>query len=300
MAGSSSKDTGALLDKVKGADTGDKPMTFAQALDASRTKIAQALPPGMTIERFLQLVAIQVRNTDGLRECTVPSILGATMLAAQTGLELGPFGHCYLVPYKNTERGVKEAQFQIGYKGYIHLGYQSGNITSIKAYSVYPNDEFDVDWGAERPIHHRPQIRTADRGGDPWCYWMRARFANGDELVHVMDVDDVERHRLRGAGQYEGREGRRKAWKTDYDTMAHKTLVRSAAAYLPIGDKVARIIAQDETVHTELVPNMADQHGEFIDAESSESDPPDPEGGEAAPASASGGVEAGENEEGQG
>ncbi len=65
--------------------------------------------------------------TPALQECTNPSILSAALLGEALNLSPSPqLGQFYMVPFDNRKKGCKEAQFQLGYKGYIQLAERSG------------------------------------------------------------------------------------------------------------------------------------------------------------------------------
>ena len=66
------------------------------------------------------------------------SAIVAALLGESLQLSPSPqLGHYYMVPFNNTKAGTKEAQFQMGYKGYIQLAIRSGqykrlNVVAIK------------------------------------------------------------------------------------------------------------------------------------------------------------------------
>ena len=91
------------------------------------------------------------------------------MVASSLGLEFGPLGHCYLVPYKN--KGRDEAQFQLGYKGKIDLAWRSGKLLSIAAREVCENDEFDYSLGGDASVTHKPPRLSPTAA--PSITWMR-------------------------------------------------------------------------------------------------------------------------------
>ncbi len=88
--------------------------------------------------RFISSVVSAVQTTPALQECTNPSILSAALLGEALNLSPSPqLGQFYMVPFDNKKKGVKEAQFQLGYKGYIQLAERSGyykklNVLAIK------------------------------------------------------------------------------------------------------------------------------------------------------------------------
>ena len=77
--------------------------------------------------RFISSIVSAAQATPALQECTNPSILSAALFGR--GVESFPFSHLgqfYMVPFDNRKKGCKEAQFQLGYKGYIQLAERSG------------------------------------------------------------------------------------------------------------------------------------------------------------------------------
>src|SRR5690606_29938873 len=106
-----------------------------QYLEKMKPQLAMALPKHITPDRMARIALTTIRTNPKLLECSVPSLLGAVMQAAQLGLEPGILGHCYIVPYG------REATFIIGYRGMIDLARRSGNIKSTRARCVYTRSE---------------------------------------------------------------------------------------------------------------------------------------------------------------
>ncbi len=75
--------------------------TIAAYLQKMGPEIEKALPSHMNADRMARIALTTIRTNPKLLECSVPSLLGAVMQAAQLGLEPGLIGHCYLVPFKN-------------------------------------------------------------------------------------------------------------------------------------------------------------------------------------------------------
>lgn len=215
--------------------------TIKELLDRMKPEISRALPKHMNVERLARIALTTIRLNPRLLECSPQSLLGAVMQSAQLGLEPGPLGHAYLVPYKN------EVTFIIGYKGYLELVRRSGTVVRIAARVVYSNDQFSLTYGDEEKLTHVPSMR--DRG-TPIGAYMIATLTTG-ELVHEwMSIDDIESIRKRSKAANNG------PWVTDWDEMARKTVVRRGVKYLPLSIEVNRALAQDETVKTDLEPDM--------------------------------------------
>ena len=105
--------------------------------DAVKNQINKVVG-GKNGTRFVSSIVSAVQTTPALQECTNPSILSAALLGEALNLSPSPqLGQFYMVPFKNKKKGVTEAQFQLGYKGYIQLAIRSGyyrklNVIAIK------------------------------------------------------------------------------------------------------------------------------------------------------------------------
>lgn len=105
--------------------------------DAVKNQI-NSVVGGKNGTRFVSSIISAVQTTPALQECTNPSILSAALLGEALNLSPSPqLGQFYMVPFDNRKKGCKEAQFQLGYKGYIQLSIRSGyykklNVLAIK------------------------------------------------------------------------------------------------------------------------------------------------------------------------
>lgn len=223
------------------AKPGDGPKTVYDLLEQQKGEIARALPQHMTADRFARIVLTECRRTPQLLACTPASLLGAVMLSAQLGLEPGPLGHCYLIPFRT--KGRLEVQWILGYRGMIDLARRSGRIESIVAHDVREGDEFDFEFGLDEKLRHRPAL--ADRG-DAIAYYALARFTGGGHAFVVLSLDDVNQYRGRSKAKDSG------PWVTDYDAMAKKTCVRRLSPFLPLTVEAAHALSVDEAIRTDI------------------------------------------------
>jgi recombination protein RecT len=116
-------------------------LTLVQFIERMKPEIARALPKHLNPDRMARIATTVLKQNPQLRRCTPESFLGALMTASQLGLEPGPLGEAYLVPYGNT------ATFVPGYRGLIKLAWQSDQLSDIWAEIVCANDEFSYDLG---------------------------------------------------------------------------------------------------------------------------------------------------------
>lgn len=217
-----------------------KPQTIEDYMKKMAPAMAQALPKHMDIDRLTRLAMTTIRTTPALKDADVGSLLGAVMQAAQLGLEPGLMGHCYLLPFNNKNKGIKEVQFIIGYKGMIDLARRSGHIKSIYAHAVYSNDEFDYELGLESKLVHKPTM-NADKGEFVGAYAV-AHFKDGGYQFEFMSKADIEKRK----GRSKVANSKFSPWTSDYEEMAKKTVVRHMWKYLPISVEVQQQVAYDE------------------------------------------------------
>lgn len=118
--------------------------------DAVKKQINQVVG-GKNGTRFISSVVSAVQSTPALQECTSPSIVNAALLGEALNLSPSPqLGQFYMVPFDNKKKGCKEAQFQLGYKGYIQLAIRSGyykklNVLAIKEGELVRYDPLDEE-----------------------------------------------------------------------------------------------------------------------------------------------------------
>lgn len=208
-------------------------------------QIRKALPSVITPERFTRMVLTALSSTPKLQTCTPQSFLGAMMQAAQLGVEPNtPLGQAYLIPYGSV------CQFQIGYKGLIDLAYRSGEVSSIQAHEVHENDTFEYEYGLEPKLRHVPAM--TDRGPVTY-YYAVLKLKNGGVGFEVMSRDDVEAFARKKSKAYSNG-----PWKTDFDEMAKKTVLKKVMKYAPLKTEFARAVASDESVKTMKMDEPAD------------------------------------------
>lgn len=245
---------GGLAAAKKAAPAATSPMKNMQDLIISmKGQIEAALPSVITGERFARMVLTAMSNTPKLASCTPKSFLGAMMQAAQLGLEPNtPLGEAYLIPFMN--HGTLECQFQVGYKGMISLAHRSG--LYVQAHEVHENDEFDVEYGLEPKLVHKPVFK--DRG-PVIAYYGVWKDKDGISGFEIMSKEDVEAH----ARKYSQSYGKGfSPWKSNFDEMAKKTVIKKALKYAPLTTEFIRGIAADGTIKTEISKDMVDVRDE--------------------------------------
>lgn len=269
----------ALAAKAHGAVSKDRttPHSIKDWIKVMEPAIKKALPSVITPERFTRMVMTAVSSNPQLAECSPASFCGAMMQAAQLGLEPNtPLGQAYLIPYRN--HGKLECQYQTGYKGLITLAYRSGEFKSIYAREVYEGDEFSYEYGLEPQLKHVPST-GADRGSVIYYYGVFT-LTNGGFGFEVMSMAEMKQFAMTYSQAY--KKGRNTPWKTNFDEMAKKTVLKRVLKYAPLSTEFVREVNADETIKTSLDADMVampdetdytiidDETGEVIETEVSE------------------------------
>lgn len=210
-------------------------------------EIQRALPKHMDADRIARIALTAVRTTPKLLECDQTSFLAAIMQSAQLGVEPNTgLGQAYLIPYG------KQVQFQLGYKGLIDLAVRSGQYKAIYAHEVYADDEFDFSYGLIKDLKHKPAAVPA---GEPIGYYAVYHLQNGgyDFVYWTKERIDQHAHKFSQAVQ----KGWTSPWKTNYDAMAKKTVLKEVLKYAPKSIELQKTVEADYTIKNEINEDMS-------------------------------------------
>ena len=265
----------AARDRVRAAATGEPaaapeapkpapkhPVLAMLEKPANQIEIAKALPPAYTMERFMRVARTAVQTNSDLLDCHPVSVVAALHKAAAFGLDVGPVGQAYLVPFK------RQAQLIIGYRGMLTLARRSGELADVQARAVYENDEFDYAYGLNEKLHHRPKLTDK---GDLVALWGLARFTNGGHYFVVVPLDEIEEHRMVSKTGADGKG----PWKDHYVAMARKTVIRIMEPYLPLTTEAAEAVQNDEVQVDQKPFEFLDTTAVPYEPENDESPPDD-------------------------
>lgn len=176
--------------------------------------------------RFVASITSAVAINPALQECDPATILSGALLGESLGLSPSPqLGQYYLVPFRNTKKGTTDAQFQMGYKGYVQLALRSGyykslNVMSVKAGELKRwnplTEEIDIDLMTDELAREK----AASVG-----YVAMFEYLNGFRKILYWSREKMEAHALRYSKGYAAKKGYT-FWEKDFDGMAYKTMLR--------------------------------------------------------------------------
>ena len=181
---------------------------------------------------YLYSVIIAVSQSQTLQQCTPQSIMRSAARAATLGLSVDPnIGQAYMVPYKG------EATFQVGWKGLRDMAYRTGNIANINVGVVAEGQT----WVQDQLTGHA-KIEGMPKSNTPIGYFSYMKTFSGREHFEYMTIEEINRHKEQYA---QGFDHVRSAWKTSFDRMARKTVLKrmlnSWAEMDPSGSEVMRL-----------------------------------------------------------
>lgn len=229
-----------------------------QLLNRMAGQIQKALPSMVSSDRFQRVALTAFSNNPDLQKCEPMSFIAAMMQSAQLGLEPNtPLGQAYLIPYG------KQVQFQVGYKGLLELAQRSGKIKTIYAHTVRENDEFDIDYGLEQKLTHKP-ILKGDRG-EVIGYYAVYHLDTGGSSFAFMTKDEILNFAKKKSKSFN-----KGPWQTDFDEMAKKTVIKRLLKYAPVSIEMSKAISSDETFKSKIDDDMTlveDDDVEFIETD---------------------------------
>lgn len=242
-----------------------------------RQKFEEVL--GKKTQGFLASV-MQVANQPQLKGAVPATVINAAMMAATLDLPINNnLGFAYIVPYKRKFRDAQgkwseslEAQFQMGYKGFIQLAQRSGQFARIAATPVFegqlisanPLLGYEFDW-------------TIPNQGEAIGYVAFFKLLNGFTAELYMSTADVKKHAGKYSQSFKYGSG---VWKDNFESMALKTVTKlllSKQAPLSIEMQTAQLA--DQAIVRDVETNDFDyiDHNESVGAIETKMTVPDAE-----------------------
>lgn len=203
-------------------------LTFSAAINSTgyQKLLNNTLKDPADVKRFVSSLTSAVAINPALQECDPSTILSAALLGNSLGLSPSPqLGQYYMVPYDNKKRGCKEAQFQLGYKGYIQLALRSGYYKRLNVMAVKPGELKKYDPFLEEIELELMDDEIAREKAKSIGYVAMFEYMNGFRKILYWSREKMEAHALRFSKGYAAKKGYT-FWEKDFDAMAFKTMLR--------------------------------------------------------------------------
>jgi recombination protein RecT len=188
---------------------------------------------------YIYSVIVAVSQNQQLQTCTPQSIMRSAARAATLGLSVDPaIGQAYLVPYKG------EATLQPGWRGLRDMAYRTGKVAFLNVGVVAEGQTWVQD-----QMTGVAKIEGYPTSNKPIGYFSYMKTFTGREHFEYMTIQEIESHRDKYA---QGADRAMSAWKTNFDRMARKTVLKRLlsqwAELDPTGSEVMRLEESIESV----------------------------------------------------
>lgn len=198
---------------------------------------------------------MQIANSNSMLKTADPmSIFNAACMAATLNLPLqNGLGFAYIVPFRNNKEKKTEAQFQIGYKGFIQLAQRSGQFKRLVALPVYKKqlikkdfiNGFEFDWEKE-----------PEEGELPIGYYAYFKLMNEFSAELYMKHEEINAHAKKYSQTYRTYLDKKakgqwpqSVWAENFEAMALKTVIkRLLSKQAPLSVEMQQAVLADQAV----------------------------------------------------
>lgn len=246
------------------AKTNQAPVSLKTMLASDQFKNRFQEILGKKAAGFISSIINVTNSDDKLKKADPKTIIGSAVVAATLDLPIDKnLGFSWIIGYNNnvgtkqSPQWVVQAQFQMGYKGFIQLALRTGQYHKLNVIEVYENqfksfnamtEELDADFNLQG-------------NGNVVGYACYFRLVNGFEKTAYWSIEKVKQHGKRYSKNFNSG-----PWQTDFDAMAMKTVLKNTLSKwgimsiemqkATISDQA--VINEDETVSEDYVDNYTE------------------------------------------
>ncbi|MFS1052149.1 recombinase RecT [Enterococcus casseliflavus] len=180
-------------------------------------------------DSFMGSLMTLVGGDNYLSQAEPMTIIASALKAATMDLPIDKnLGYAYVVPFNRYEKKGKnwithnEAQFILGYKGYIQLAQRSGQYKALNALAIYEGQL--IDWN---PLTEEFTFEYKGKVSDEVIGYVGFfELLNGFKKTVYWTKQEIESHRIKNS-KNKDKEKLSGAWVDNYDSMAIKTVLRN-------------------------------------------------------------------------
>lgn len=230
--------------------------------DMYKNLINQTLGDKERATRFIASISSAVATNQALQECDAGTILSGALLGESLNLSPSPqLGQYYLVPFNDSKKGYKVAQFQLGYKGYIQLAIRSGQYKKLNVLAIKKGELIKYD-----PLNEEIEVNLIEdeeerENAETIGYYAMFEYTNGFRKSLYWSKSKMEKHALKYSKGYSVHKGYT-FWEKDFDGMAYKTMLRQLISKWGIMS-----IDMQQAVEKDMATINTDGTYEYVDNE---------------------------------
>lgn len=232
-----------MTDIQKYGNTNANPVVALIRGDKMQAMVHERL--GKRAGQFTTSLISLVNTSPKIAECTPITVIQAALTAASMDLPINQnLGFAYIVPYKN--KGVMEAQFQIGWKSFVQLAQRSGyfktiNVTDVREGELAKIDRLtgvmEFEWAEDEEEREKLPIIG---------YAAHFELLNGFSKTLYMTKKQATKHGEKYSKSYGSDYG---LWKNDFDVMALKTVIKQLLSkFAPLSTEMQEAVTYDQAV----------------------------------------------------
>lgn len=257
------------------------PFSVAVNTPSMQKLIANALHDPARCARFTASIVSAVSVNQALQNCDRNTVISGALLGESLNLSPSPqLGQYYLVPFNNKKKGIQDAQFVLGYKGYVQLALRSGQYKSINVEIVKQGEykgrdpmtgdprfqflEDDDEWERLPVIGYMASFEYLN-GFRKVLYWSKEKMMNHADLYSAAFSRKAYENLIAGNIPQGEMWKYSSFWYKDFDSMAKKTMLRQLISKWGIMSTDIQVAYEsdsrviDETESGQLVPQVEEE-----------------------------------------
>ena len=202
---------------------------------------------------FLTSVMSVAQNNALLAKAEPNSVVLAAGQAAALDLPINPnLGYAAIVPYNDKKSGKCLAQFQIMRDGWVELAMRTGQVVAIANECVFDGELVSQNRFTDTYIFDESKKKSDKIIG----YMAYIRLANGFEKTVYWTIEQCKAHGVRYSKSFNQDSS---LWKTDFDSMAKKTLLKYIIKkYCPKSIEMLNAVVNDQGVYDGDLSNIGE------------------------------------------
>lgn len=249
--------------------------------------------------KFIASITSAYAANPAMRDCTYSSIVSTALTAHSLNLSLSPqLGFCYAIPFKVKQKVVNgktipehtDAQFQMGYRGYIQLAIRTGYYEDIDVLDVREGEYLgrdamtgrhrfafiaDDDLRENKPIIGYLAYFVQLNGFKKQLYWSKEKMLkHADRYSQAFSLNGNDK-KVSYADYLAGKYPKADEWKyssfwyTSFDDMAFKTMIKQLISKWGIMSlDMQKALKEDDNADFNTAPTFTsaiNEDGEVLD-----------------------------------
>lgn len=148
----------------------------------------------------------------------------------------------YLIPYSN------KVTFQMSYQGYLELAWRAG-LKQICVQEVYECDEFICEYGTSPKLIHTPNFKERSKDKRIIYFYASVKSEYSEPIFEVMSYEEIKAHASKYSKSFNTDAS---PWKSDFNAMARKTVLKKVLKYLPKTEDLSKYLAHESEIDQDL------------------------------------------------